>query len=613
MARKSGRRGRRRAAKRAAPKQSRAAWTARLGELCWRAAPWCVVLLWILTAVVVAPGIREAFPLPKMLVAQALGLVSVLLICLSAGLDGHRASLLLERTRTTRWAAVGIGLVALLSALLTGMRAHSVDAVEPLLVGLLCLALWSCLDGRRLLDWLLAPAALLAVIGLLQATGLYSPFGLESSGAERLRLTSLAGSVGDLGAYLVLPLLLSQARIASCARGSRGWWLGIASALLIGAALLATQTLVALVAAVLGFTVFWLLLLDRRRGLAGLSLAVGAAAAATLALAPLRSRVLAKWSQIAEGELNAALSGRLDGWRVAVEQLRSMPLSGVGHGAYVARFNEAKLDLLDRDVEFFSQHRLLSTFGNAHNELLEVSAEWGLLGVLVVLASVAWLFRSALGHPAGSVPRALALGGTVAVLMLCLGYFPLRLALTGFPLCLFAAWLLSDGGEAESMAGGEETAAGETPRWPWIVVSVLVLFALVVTTQRSLDRLAAGRILFTTEARAARIAAEPRSENSRRLLGNGLRILQQARELDPAEVRIPMAMAGHYLLLGNEESAIRFYEVSLALEPRPETYFNLGLAQLQSGDRSAAEEAFARAVALDPSRRRDLPSPGLLP
>ena len=451
------------------------------------------------------------------------------------------------------------------------------------------------------------PATLLAVVGLLQATGLYSPFGLDSSGADRLLVTSLAGSVGDLGAYLVLPLLVSQARIASEARGGVGWWLGIVSAVLIGAALLATQTLVALVAATLGVTAFWLLLVDRKRGLTAVGVAAAGAVAAVLAVAPLRSRVLAKWSQIADGELNAALSGRLDGWRVAVEQLASSPLSGVGHGGYVAHFNEAKLGLLDRGVEFFGQHRLLSTFGNAHNEFLEIGAEWGVLGVLLVVAAFALLVRSANGRSEGT-SRALAIGGLLAVSMLCLGYFPLRLALTGFPLAIFASWLLAD---ESSTSGGDDEGAQEPSRWPWAVASAVVLIALVLTTQRSLDRVAASRLLFTTEARAARIAAEPQSENSRRMLGNGLRSLQQARKLDPAEVRIPMAMAGHYLLLGNEESAIQWYETSLELEARPETYFNLGLAHLQSGDRTAAREAFTRAVRLDPSRRQDLPEPDL--
>lgn len=574
-----------------------------------------MVLLWLLTGVVVAPGIREAFPLPKQLVAQALGLVSVLLICTSGALDAERAGWLTARTRTTRWAATATALVAVLSALLNGLSPHSVDALEPLLVGLFCLALWSALDGRRLLDWLLLPASLMAAVGVLQATGLYSPFGLDAAGAERLQVTSLAGSVGDLGAYLVLPLLVSQARIAGSRRGSSSWWAGVAAALLTAAALLATQTLVALAAAVAGVAVFWFLWLDRRRSLTVLAVSVVASALALVAVAPLRTRVLAKWSQVAGGDLNAALSGRLDGWRVALEQFASSPLTGVGHGAYVARFSETKLTLLERGVEFFAQHRLLSTFGNAHNELLEVGAEWGVLGFLLFAAGFAWLFRLALRRAAGTVDRALAVAGLVAVALLCFGYFPLRLALTAFPLCLFAAWILGEprGDEVSSQPDEDVEARGARgKRWPWALASLVALAALIVTTQRSLDRVAASRILFTTEARAARIAVSPQSESSRGLLGNGLRSLQVARELDPAEVRIPMAMAGHYLLLGNEDSAIGWYERSLALEARPETYFNLGLAQLQAGDREAAAEAFGRAVRLDPSRRQDLPSPDLV-
>jgi hypothetical protein len=52
----------------------------------------------------------------------------------------------------------------------------------------------------------------------------------------------------------------------------------------------------------------------------------------------------------------------------------------------------------------------------------------------------------ALGPPRAR-DRALAAAGLLALAVLCLAYFPLRLALTGYPATVLVAWIFRGGGE----------------------------------------------------------------------------------------------------------------------------------------------------------------------
>ena len=161
----------------------------------------------------------------------------------------------------------------------------------------------------------------------------------------------------------------------------------------------------------------------------------------TVAVPPLRQRVLEKARHVASGDWNAVLTGRLDGWRAAAWMFERHPLTGVGQGAYQPEFVPAKLALLDRGVLFFAAQTQVG-FGNAHNEILEAAAEWGIPGLL----ALAWGFWVLLGGLRRMSPenRALAWAGTAALAVLSLVNFPFRIALVAFPALLFLAWVLRE-------------------------------------------------------------------------------------------------------------------------------------------------------------------------
>jgi O-antigen ligase len=411
-----------------------AAIASRLGE----------VFAWAL--VIVMPFLlftgKESFRLPKLMVGEWLGLASVL--CLAWNLRGVD---LREVWRVPAVRAVlPILLVATAGIWTTAHPLQVREALFDLWIGAACLVGWSAGLRRerleRLLRVLIWPAALLALIGILQFHGVWQP--LQLAGIQydpRLGITSFAGNPGDLSSALVLPVLIAL-WILPAVRGAGRWMTGLALALcLYGIAL--TQTLASLAAVGAGALVLALLALPRRKVMIALGAAAVLAAVAVLAVAPLRVRVADKLRGMAEGNWNEVLTGRLDGWRAALWMTREHPLAGVGHGAYLPEYVPAKLALLDRGVEFLPG-QLTPVFANAHNEYLEVGAELGIPGLLALAWGLWVVFRTARsrGKDAG-----LAWSGLTALAVLCLGYFPFHVALIAFPALLFLAWVLRE--EAE--------------------------------------------------------------------------------------------------------------------------------------------------------------------
>lgn len=421
-------------------------------------------VVWLLVVAVPLffwPAAKDAFRLPKLLLAECLALASLVGLAWA-----------LRRVERVSWrrlvalpvlqGVVPLVAVATLTLATTLHPLHGREAVTTLWIGAAALVGWSlalpAARLRRLLEWTWLPAAVLSVVAVLQFHGLWEPLEFfRGQATGRLAVTSLAGNPGDLGAYLVLPALLAQAALWS--RRRRLLW--AASLLLSLYAVVICQSLTPLVALVAGSAVLWASLLPRRRAAAVLGAIAAAAVVAALAVSPLRVRVLEKGREVAAGEWNRVVTGRLDGWRTASWMLARHPLTGVGHGAYLPSFVPARLALMDRGVEFFPGQQT-PVFANAHNEVLEVAAEWGVPGLLA-LAWALWL----LGRRAAAIPparppqtqgpgrrgarsdRALALASLASLAVLALTYFPLRTALVGYPAILLVSWIFRRGAEEE--------------------------------------------------------------------------------------------------------------------------------------------------------------------
>lgn len=567
------------------------AWSFRLARLLTAAAL-------VVPPLLVWPALADPFNLPKLLAAELLGLASAVVTIVA-----HRDRVPpLWRQPAVR-ATAPLLLAAAVSVAASTHRQHGMGALWSLAVGLLCLWAWSLWGERmrRFLDALLLPAFVLSVVGILQFHGLYEPFSFVSGEEQRrVGVTSLAGSVGDLGAFLVLPCLLAQIAVHrtwhATQRSTRRWTpLILAAALVIHYSLVVSQTITALLAVGVGTLVLWLPLVPSRRRWLVPVVGVVVATLLVTTVPPLRSRGRALWRNAEAGRWSTVLSGRTDGWKAATWMFREHPVLGVGLGGFLPAFTPAKLALLDRDATFYRGHRGRSTFRNAHNEGLEVLAETGVVGLLALAWGV-WslivVLRRRARDETDKAELVFTLGGVASLLVVALGYFPFRLALTAYPAAAFLAWILrpDEAGRSPSDGGGRH--------WPaWTAAGLLAL--LLIPEWWRADRLVeASQISRGVELLTA--AMNESGRESRALVYGQIRALKKARQLAPADVSIPLALGGEYLQLGDGDEATRWLEVALELEPRPEVYSALASALELAGRREEAERSRSTAARLDP-------------
>ncbi len=555
-------------------------------------------LVWV-PPLVVLPTAQDPFRLPKLFAVELLALLSLVLLCLP---------LLSRRSLSVRrLMAVPTFLPALLlliSATVSGLGAyhpaHWRSALFSFGLGLTCLVWWGVQiprsSLRRLLSATVGPALVLSTLAVAQWHGLYQPFGfLEGEGRGRYGLTSLAGNVGDLASFLVLPLVICQAQLWR-RRGARHRAPWLSAVLILSYALILTQTMSALIAVAVGSLVFWWLALERQRWRIVLLLLIGVIL--VLGVRPLRQRVQRKLSELERGQISVVLSGRTEAWMASLAMVGESPGLGVGHGGFRPHFGAAKLRLIESGKTFRSVGDTAS-FANAHNEYLELLAEWGLVGAVGFVVAMVLLCLRLRERAAKSerLDKALAFGGLSAVAVLSLAAFPLRLGPSGYLVVLFVAWIFST-------EQGREPAEGSARIRSWqlgVPLIALLLIALGAHFGSAGDRLEAARILRTTSLVAQRSAQQGGQVPA--ILRANLRPLRRARELDTLEVGVPMALGSHYLLLGNAAAAIEWYEKAIDLEPRPNLYFNLARALLMAERSSEAFEHLDSAVRLDPALR----------
>lgn len=419
--------------------------------------PWlqlATLALWALVLVppfIVVPSAVDAFRLPKLLVSETIGLISLLALTFGL-LARRRAETPALLAHPALRAVLPLLVLAVASVSWTAHPAVAARAVWALWIGAACWVGWSlglaADDLHRLLRGLALPAAALSGLALLQLSGLYRPFGLaHGAEAQRIGVTSLAGNAGDLGAYLALPALLAQFELRRTRGAARARWGAALILVLLGLA--ASQALTAIAAVAVGSLLLWGLELPGRRLAVSVAVATGAALLLVLAVPQFRQRFGDKATALLRGDWNAFLTYRLDGWAAAAWMFRQHPLGGVGHGVYRSEFAAAKL-ALSQGGRIFSEAGTSLAFTNAHNDLLEVGAELGLLGLGALgwcIAVLVLVVRRLRGHR-----RALAAGGLAAAAVLALGGFPFETALVAYPWLLFLAWMVACRATAQDAA-----------------------------------------------------------------------------------------------------------------------------------------------------------------
>jgi O-antigen ligase len=274
------------------------------------------------------------------------------------------------------------------------------------------------------LAWLpLLAAAVNAVFALLQRAGWFSPTQFEQTTLDRYRISGLIGNPNDLGVYLFLCALPAVALLFA--------WRGrsvplIALAVLLTAALLASQTMSALIAFAIAILVM-IVFVTRRVKLA--AIAVGVALLLVAVIPPLRQRTLTIASQLRQGSISSATSLRVPGYLVAWELFVEHPIVGAGPGTYGWWYLPHKIEL---NKTHAALRETSENFGEAHNDHLQTLAVSGLPAYAIFVAAIIALgatsFRSTESDTRSRFVRALALPFAAGFAVVTLAQFPLEVA-----------------------------------------------------------------------------------------------------------------------------------------------------------------------------------------
>lgn len=174
-----------------------------------------------------------------------------------------------------------------------------------------------------------------------------------------------------------------------------------------------------------------------RRDLAVSAAVCMAGLLAVAAVPSLRARFAAGLTDQGSGQ-------RLQHLEAGVEALRAHPVAGVGPGQFrPAKFAGAEM----------AQH-VKENPGKAHNQLVSMAAETGLVGALLFVGLLAWLASRARGRPLG----ALVHGGLVAFAALSLVHDPLFQAPFSLGLALLFGLGLAERLEADGPPGAAAKA-----------------------------------------------------------------------------------------------------------------------------------------------------------
>ncbi len=419
-----------------------------------RGTAWTIGALLVLTPFVVLPSAKESFRLGQGLLGGWLGLLSLAIAALSLPSAGPTSLGALWRRPAIR-ALAPLTIVVAVGGLVTRHPAHFHAAFADFSIGVACIVGWSLALGertlRRLLFWTIPTAVLVALLGLDQFAGWFGTLDWLHVDAPtaRLRLTSTVGNPGDLAALLVLPVLVALDRWRWRTSTPRARVALAAAILVLLIAIAITATFAPAIALAVGAIVWWLLS-SHPRGLRApllVAFALLIVVAGSVALTPpLRTRVVEKTAQLAHGDLNALLTGRLDGWRAAWAMLWRSPATGVGQGAFRAEFADTRLALEAQGVPFYAEQQQV-ILATPHNEALSVAAEQGLPGLLALGWAITTLCVAA-RRVRDANSRALVWAGIAALAMLSLVSFPLHVASIAWPWLLFLAWVFRRSEEA---------------------------------------------------------------------------------------------------------------------------------------------------------------------
>lgn len=398
-----------------------------------------VVLAWLVTAAMLivplaaAPDLLDRFRAIKETILRGEGILGLFLVVAAVAMGGtaRLREMLQER------AVVAITFAGLLWAGITTLtsvhRPWSGESLISVVTSLLVfVAAWYAAPriSLAILD-VLVPAVLInTLLAAAQEHGLYQPFAVDPNTYRHLTATALLGNPNIVGSYMVLVAVT----LAAAAVRIPGWrrWLYSFGTICAVSGVFVSRTRTAMIALLVGLAVLALTLSAKRALALGGVLTILFGAGYFLGVRAIR-RVVAIPANVAKVGWEVASSGRVTPALVAIEMFRDHPWTGVGLGAFKFEYMPYQIVVRQRYGSGLRGVGMTS-FGETHNDHLQLLAETGAPGYLLFLGAMVILIRSVRRSPPGDgareVARTVVVPLAATFLVLCLAQFPLHVAIT---------------------------------------------------------------------------------------------------------------------------------------------------------------------------------------
>lgn len=298
--------------------------------------------------------------------------------------------------------------------------------------------------------------------------------------------------------------------------------------------------------------------------------------------------------------VKGSVSIRLLMWKSTGRMIGAHPLAGVGAGAWEVALPLYQVEGAPLETDFY-----------AHNEMLQLLAEYGLVGWLFLVLLLAYLYRSAwrtwhdhseAGHQEAPW-RALTLACLLALLVVSSAGFPWRMASTGALFALALSILAAS--DARQGVRGRLFASplGWRPQWARLLM-IVNLGCLTLAVYISHQAAECERKIVAAAKLAATVAlsAQPNDPRWDPIKVQILQFIREGIAINPHYRKITPAVGDYLSRWGDWHDAIWIWQS--VVESRPHVaglLANIARGYLHSGDSDQAQAYLARAKALRPN------------
>ena len=293
-----------------------------------------------------------------------------------------------------------------------------------------------------------------------------------------------------------------------------------------------------------------------------------------------------------DASATGSLGTRLAMWQSNLRMMRAYPWSGVGAGAWEIEIPRFQAEGQEIEEDYY-----------AHNEPLQLVAEYGLAGWLFLLALAAYLLHAAwrtwlLRDSPEASWRAVALASLLGLMIVSLAGFPWRLAGTG---ALFALGLAVLAGSDLRLAQRESQAPAA--RWAWLAAGVVSAALLVPAAWISYQAYACETRLVRAAQIAYVISSSGRHDDPawNPAKAEMLQLLREGVAIHPHYRKITALVADELMRWGDVAQARWVLESMAASRPHVVVILaQLGRLHALAGDTARAQDDLRRAQALQP-------------